>query len=201
MPELVLNNKELEKAEYWFEFADPQFLKTKKDVHALSRDELAVSINGWPAYSNVMGKRPASTYYINTTNGATGMGGTGTHIVATRWVVGGVSTTYLLAQNGTKLAYSAAGSASWTNTPTALGAGAQRIHVAQMFDPLTGVNQCFICDGVDQPFMWAGPGNNSLTQTTTGNGLPFNATRTAGITPRLVTTVGNNSVLCYSGEA
>jgi hypothetical protein len=200
MPELVLNDKSLEGKEFWFEFADPQYLNTKKDTHALGRDELAVSINGWPSADNVMGKRPASTFYVNTTNGATGLGGTGTTIVATRWVVGGVSTTYLLAQNGVKLAYAAAGSSTWTNISTNLGAGAHRIHVAQMFDPLSGVIQCFIVDGVDLPWMWAGPGNNTLTQTSVAAGLPVNAGGATGITPRFVTTVGNNSVLCYAND-
>lgn len=200
VPTKSLNYQTPENEKYWIEFADPQFLNTKRDVHALDRNMLSVSINGWPAYDNVNGKRPGSSFYINTTTGATGMGGTGTTIVATRWVVAGVTTTYLLAQNGTKLAYSAAGSATWTNISTALGAGAKRIHVAQMFDPLTAANQCFICDGVDLPWMWAGPGNNALTQTSVVNGLPVNAGGATGITPRFVTTVGNNSVLVYSGE-
>jgi hypothetical protein len=200
MAEQSLNYTSPEKDKSWVEYPDPQFLNTKKDVHALDPTELAVSINGWPASDNVIGKRPASTYYVNTTNGATGLGGTGTTIVATRWTVGGLSTTVLLAQNGTKLAFAAVGSSSWTDISTTLGTGAQRIHVAQMFDPVSGVNQCFICDGVDQPFMWAGPGHTTLTQTSTGTGLPGNATNGNGITPRFVTTVGNNSVLVYAGE-
>jgi hypothetical protein len=69
-----------------------------------------------------------------------------------------------------------------------------------MFDPLSGANQCFICNGVDLPWMWAGPGNTTLTQTSVANGLPVNAGGSTGITPRFVTTVGNNSVLVYSGE-
>jgi hypothetical protein len=200
MAEPSLNLAAPEKGKSWVEYADPQFLNTKRDVHALGPDELAVSINGWPSADNVIGKRPASTNYVNTSTGATGMGGTGTTIVATRWTVAGLSTTVLLAQNGTKLAYAAVGASSWTNISTAMGANAQRIHVAQMFDPLSGANQCFICNGVDQPWMWAGPGNNALTQTSTANGLPVNATNGNGITPRFVTTVGNNSVLVYSGE-
>jgi hypothetical protein len=191
----------LAKPKFFVEYADPSGgLNTKRDVHALDRNMLAVSINGWPAYDNVIAKRPASAYYVNTTNGATGLGGTGTTIVATRWVIAGVSTTVLLAQNGVKLAFAAVGASSWTNISTNLGAGAKRIHVAQMFDPLSGVNQCFICDGVDQPWMWAGPGHTTLTQTSVANGLPVNAAGSIGITPRFVTTVGNNSVLVYSGE-
>jgi hypothetical protein len=128
------------------------------------------------------------------------MGGTGTTIVATRWVVSGVTETVLLAQNGTKLAYAAVGATSWTPIATNLSTSPNRIHVAQMFDPLSGVNQCFICNGVDLPLMWAGPGHNILTQTSVANGLPVNNGGTTGITPRFVTTVGNNSVLVYSGE-
>ena len=202
MPDPAINEQGLAQGRFFVEYADPSGgLNTKRDVHALDRNMLAVSINGWPAYDNTVWKRPASTFYINTSTGATGMGGTGTTIVATRWVVAGVSTTYLLAQNGTSLAFAPANnSSSWTNISTPLGVGAKRIHVAQMFDPLTGVNQCFICDGVDLPWMWAGPGNTTLTQTSVPNGLPVNAGGSTGITPRFVTTVGNNSVLVYSGE-
>jgi hypothetical protein len=81
-----------------------------------------------------------------------------------------------------------------------MGVGAQRIHVAQMFDPTSGVNQCFITNGVDLPWLWAGPGNTTLTQTSVATGLPVNNGGSTGITPRFVTTVGNNSVLVYSGE-
>ena len=172
-------------------------LNTKLDAHALARNMAAQSINFWPAYENVLSKRPGSNFAI-TSNGVTGMGGTGTHIVATRWTVGGVSTTVLLAQNGLKLAFAAVGAASWTNISTSLGAGAARIHVAQMYDPLSAKNQCFICDGVDLPWMWAGPGNTTLTQTSTANGLPVNFAGTIGITPRFVETF--NGSLIYSGE-
>jgi hypothetical protein len=201
MPELAINEK-APNPKVFVEYADPSGgLNTKRDVHALDRNMLAVSINGWPAYDNIVAKRPASTYYVNTTNGATGLGGTGTTIVATRWTISNVSTTVLLAQNGVNLAFAAVGASSWTNISTAMGAGAKRIHVAQMFDPLTGANQCFICNGVDLPWMWAGPGHTTLTQTSTANGLPIRADGSnLGITPRFVTTVGNNSVLCYSGE-
>jgi hypothetical protein len=195
------NTKGLPQPPEFIEYADPSGgLNTKRDVHALDRNMLAVSINGWPAYDNVIAKRPASSFYVNTSTGATGMGGTGTTIVATRWVIAGVSTTVLLAQNGRKLAFAAVGASSWTNIVTSMGVGALRIHVAQMYDPLTAANQCFICNGVDLPWMWAGPGNTALTQTSVANGLPVNNGGATGITPRFVTTVGNNSVLVYSGE-
>lgn len=201
MAERALDDKSLEKGKFFVEYADPSGgLNTRRDVHALDRNMLAVSINGWPAYDNVIAKRPASQFTINTSTGATGMGGTGTTIVATRWIIAGVTTTVLLAQNGRNLAFAAVGAVAWTNIVTTMGVGAKRIHVAQMFDPLSGANQCFICNGVDQPWMWAGPGNTSLTQTTTGNGLPVNAGNTAGITPRFVITIGNQAALAYSGE-
>lgn len=200
MAEPAINAQSLAQGKEFVEFADPRFLNTKKDVHALNRDELAVSINGWPPYDNAIAKRPASANYINTSTGATGMGGTGTTIVATRWVIAGVSTTVLLAQNGVKLAFAAVGASAWTAISTNLGASPKRIHVAQMYDPLSAANQCFICDGVDLPWMWAGPGNTTLTQTSVAAGLPVNHGGATGITPRFVTTVGNNSVLVYSGE-
>lgn len=199
MAEPSINDKGPYEGKAFVEYANPQFLNTKRDVHALDRDMLSVSINGWPAWDNTSAKRPASQFTI-TANGATGMGGTGTTIVATRWAVAGVSTTVLLAQNGRNLAFAAVGAVAWTPIVTTMGVGAKRIHVAQMFDPLTAANQCFICNGVDLPWMWAGPGNNALTQTSVVNGLPVNAGGATGITPRFVTTVGNNSVLCYSGE-
>lgn len=175
-------------------------LNTKRDVHALDRNMAAVSINMWSAYDNALSKRPGSKPAI-TADGGTGMAGTGTHIVATRWQVSGTATTtFLLAQNGRNLAYAQVGSGGWTPISTSMGNGAKRIHVAQMFDPKTGQNQCFICNGVDVPWMWAGPGTTTLVPVTTGgNYLPSNA---AGgyITPRFVTTVGNNSVLVYAGE-
>jgi hypothetical protein len=187
----------------YVEYADPSGgLNTKRDVHALERNMLAVSINGWPAYDNVIAKRPASSYYV-TANGATGMGGTGTTIVATRWTLSGnLTTTVLLAQNGTKLAFAQVGASSWTNITTAMGTGAQRIHVAQMYDPTSGANTCFICNGVDVPWMWQGPGHTTLTAVSTAAGyLPQKLTSSSGITPRFVTTVSNNSVLVYSGES
>ena len=200
-PAPSLNEKGLYGPRFFVEFGQPSGgLNTRKDLHALSRSELGISINGWPVHEGVVGKRPASTNYINSSTGATGMGGTGTQIVATRWVVAGVSTTYLLAQNGVHLSFAAAGSSAWTAISTAMGAGALKIHVAQMFDPLSGKIQCFICNGVDLPWMWAGPGNTTLTQTSTANGLPVNMGGATGITPRFVTTVGNNSVLVYGAD-
>lgn len=196
----AVNYQGLEQEKYFVAYADPQYLNTKKDVHALESYELAVSINGWPSHKNAISKRPASQFTINAATGATGMGGTGSQIVTTRWVIAGVSTTVLLAQNGRNLAFAAVGAVAWTNIVTTMGVGAQKIHVAQMFDPLSGVDQCFICNGVDLPWMWAGPGNVALTQTSVVNGLPVNQGGATGITPRFVTTVGNNSVLVYSGE-
>ncbi len=172
-------------------------LNTKRDAHALDRNMAATSINFWPAYDNALAKRPGSNFAISS-NGVTGMGGTGTTIVATRWIVSGVSTTVLLAQNGVKLAFAAVGASSWTAISTSMGTGALRIHVAQMYDVLSGKNQCFICNGVDLPWLWAGPGNTTMTQTSTANGLPENMSGSAGITPRFVETF--NGSLIYSGE-
>jgi hypothetical protein len=204
MAEPAINEKSLPQGRSFVEYKNPSGgLNTRLDVHALDRNMLSISINGWPSHKKVIGKRPGSQPYTRTpglTPGATGMGGTGTTIVATRWTIGGLSTTVLLAQNGVKLAFSVVGSGLWTNISTAMGAGAQRIHVAQMFDPLTSAIQCFICNGVDLPWMWAGPGHTTLTQTSVANGLPVNQGGSTGITPRFVATVGNNSVLVYSGE-
>ena len=173
-------------------------LNTKRDAHALDRNMAAVSINMWPAYDNALSKRPGSSAF---SGGKTGMAGTGTTVVATRWNVAGVSSTVLLAQNGVHLAYAQVGATAWTPISTAMGAGAQRIHVAQTFDPTTGGNQAFICNGVDVPWMWSGPGSSLLTPVGTAPGqLPQKLTSGTPITPRFVETVGNNSLLVYSGE-
>lgn len=198
MAEVAENVQALYEQKVFVEYADPSGgLNTRRDIHALLRSQLSVSINGWPVHEGVVGKRPANTNY-GTANGATGMGGVGSNIVATRWVVGGVSTTYLLAQNGRNLSFMAAGGTSYTAISTTMGVGALKIHVAQMAD--AGVTQCFICNGVDLPWMWAGPSATTLTQTSVATGLPVNQGGVTGITPRFVTTVGNNSVLVYSGE-
>ena len=182
----------------WIAYKDPSGgLNTRRDSHALDRNMAAMSINFWPAYENALSKRPGSSAAISTT-GATGMSGTGTHIVATRWNIGGVSTTVLLAQNGVHLAFAAVNATTWTAISTAMGTGAQRIHVAQMYDPLSGANQCFICNGVDLPWLWAGPGHTTLTQTSVANGLPVNKGGSTGITPRFVETF--NGSLFYAGE-
>ena len=201
MPERAINTTDDPQPKAFVEYADPSGgLNTKRDVHALDRNMAAISINLWPAYENALALRPGSANYVTAT-GATGMGGTGTTIVATRWNIAGVSTTVLLAQNGVHLAYAHVGAAAWTAISTPMGAGANRIHVAQMFDPTTGANQCFICNGVDVPWMWAGPGNTTLVAVTTTAGyLPQKLTSGTPITPRFVTTVGNNSVLVYAGD-
>jgi hypothetical protein len=172
-------------------------LNTKRDAHALDRNMAAASINMWPAYQNAIAKRPGSNFAI-TGNGATGLGATGTTIVGTRWTVGGQSTTVLLAQNGRHLAYAAIGASAWTPITTVMGAGAARIHVAQIFDPVSAANVCFICNGVDQPWIWEGPGNTTMTQTSVAGGLPTNAGGSVGITPRFVETF--NASLIYAGE-
>jgi hypothetical protein len=172
-------------------------LNTKRDAHALDRNMLAMSVNMWPAYDNALSKRPGSNFAISS-NGATGSGVDGTTIVDTRWNVSGISTTVLLAQNGTKLSFAAIGASSWTQITTTMGTGAQRIHVAQMYDPTSAANVCFICNGVDLPWIWEGPGNTTMTQTSVANGLPVNQGGSTGITPRFVETF--NGSLIYAGE-
>jgi hypothetical protein len=172
-------------------------LNTKLDTHALDRNMLASSINMWPAYNKSLAKRPGTTPAI-TTLGTTGLAGVGTTIVNTSWTVSGTDSSVLLVQNGIHLAYAAVGASAWTPITTAMGAGAKRIHVAQIYDPLTGAPVCFICNGVDQPWIWQGPGFNTLTQTSVANGLPVNQSGTIGITPRFCLVW--NGTLLYAGE-
>ena len=177
-------------------------LNTRLEPHALARNELAVSQNLWPSYDSAITKRPGSVPVI-TTDGAVGTSTTKS-LMSCRFA----SQTYLLhvdtAGNVRYAAmpaeYGLGGSTSWTAIGT-VNAAAMFTTCAQMFDPDTQMQQVFICDGMTVPQMWAGPGHTMVTVPTGPGYLPyaFNST-TAFITPQFVKTLGNNSLLFYSGE-
>lgn len=164
---------------------------TKKDAHAIRRDQLAELINGWYAFGDALSKRPGSVAVV-TSSGATGNGGPVKSLYIARF--NGVS--YILVQQGTALYYAKLSDTVWTPITTPLGAGANPIQCAQMYDPSTGKDTVFICDGVSQPWTWTGPPATTLGSAT----VPKNAGNTAFITPKYVATLGNNSKLFYAGD-
>ena len=180
-------------------------LNTRKDPHALNRNELAVSINLWPAYDNAVSKRPGSIALGNSGSGLPCIS-----LMACRFN----DFTYLIEvkQGGKVFAGQAAPGATFTKignvAPTVVFTTC-----AQMFDPTVGNKgtQCvFICDGLTQPQFWAGPGTqlapvafgaNTQPQSAPGWGLPAKPGGNNPICPQYVTTLGNNSHLFYSGDA
>lgn len=174
-------------------------LNTRKDPHALERNELALSVNCWPAYDRALAKRPGNVAII-TADGKTGAGTAGTSLCSCRF--GGI--TYLLSvQNGSVYAAAMNGT-SWTYIGS-VNASAKFITAAQMFDPSTAaVNPqdglVFICDGLSTPQYWKGPGNTLTSVAAGGTNLPYRPGTTTPITPQFVHTLGNNSHLFYAGD-
>lgn len=177
-------------------------LNTKRDPHAIERNQLATSQNTWYGFDNVVSKRPGSAAIVTTT-GATGSGLAGTHVGAGRFG----STSYVLSQqNKSSLKFAKLTDTSWTTISTALSSSASPMSVAQMYNPTnptasTANGSLFICDGIDTPKYWLGPGNTTLgTVTTTTGFLPVNGANSGTITPRYVLSDGQNSNIVYAGE-
>lgn len=162
-------------------------LNTKKDAHALSRNQLATSINGWYAQGNTFSKRPGNVTMI-TGNGATGGGGACAGMASARYN----STTQLLVQSAGSVFQAPVSGSAWNNIGTYAGG---TIQAAQIMDPSTTQNSTFIVDGVDQPRIWNGTG---VMVACTGGTLPLNATGSAPITPAFVNTLFGS--LFYAGE-
>lgn len=169
-------------------------LNTKKDAHALNRNQLASSVNCWYGTGNALSTRPG-TAAIVTASGSTGSGVAGTGLVTARFN----NKTYVVVQQGRTLYAAALSDTAWANIGT-MGVGAGPIHAAQMFDPTTGKDTLFIVNGVDTPWMWQGPGTTITAVGTAAGQLPKNFSGTAPITPKYVTTLGSNSHLVYAGE-
>lgn len=182
-------------------------LNTKRDVHALERNELAISQNAWYGTENAVSKRPGTAAWGSST-GATGTSLAGSGIVAARFA----NISYVVAQNSTALTYSvatASASTVYTSIPNGtsggITTGASRIHAAQMYDPTTPTSSAadgslIICDGKDVPQVWRGPGTSLVPVNTSTGFLPFNFTSTGHITPRFVIADGQNSNIVYAGE-
>lgn len=167
-------------------------LNTKKDAHALSRNQLSVSVNCWYAYGSAISKRPGSTAVI-TPNGNTGLGTSATGLSSARFN----NVSCIIVQQGTALNAARVTDTSFASIGT-LGINANSIRTAQMYDPDTGKDTLFICDGVDTPQMWQGPGTNIHQVNVTPGYVPYNATAGAPITPKYVATNGMH--LFYAGE-
>jgi hypothetical protein len=178
-------------------------LNTRKDAHALNRNELAVLQNAWYAYGQSLGKRPGLTSMVSV-SGATGAGTGIISIIAARFQ--GIS--YLVIQDFNGNIYYApavdgkgsAGAYSWTQIGSISKSGVMR--GAQMYDPQRNSDCLFIVSGQDVPQFWQGPGDTSLHQVDTSvNHLPTQTNSlTLPITPAYVATLGNNSHLFYSGD-
>ena len=161
---------------------------TRKDSHALSRNELSTSINTWMFAGSSLSKRPGSAPAI-TVSGATGSGAPIVGMDRARF--GNI--TSIIAQSNNTLYAARTTDTAYTNIGTTSG-GATPIQVAQMYDPVLSANTAFIVDGVDPPKTWKGPG---FTTATVGT-APLNHSGSATITPRYVATL--NNCLWYAGE-
>lgn len=167
-------------------------LNTKKDPHALSRNQLSSSINCWYAYGDTLSKRPGSQFVI-TANGATGQGAAGTGLSSARFN----NVSCILVQQGQNVSAARITDTAYTNIGS-LAASPQPIRTAQMYDPDTTKDSLFICDGADIPKVWQGPGTTMQPVNVTAGHCPFNATGAGPITPKYVATNGMH--LFYAGE-
>ena len=180
-------------------------LNTKKDPHALARNELAQSVNGWYGTGNAFSKRPGSIRFsgglISNANLAPATG-----LAAARFgnVTYALAQQPYLAQSASVISYSVKGSGSFTAITFPPGSPyfsytANPFNVAQMYDPETGKNTVFMVDGVDVPQTWYGPPNTNVQPVnSSGTHIPYNHTNSAPITPAYVTTAG--FYLIYAGE-
>jgi len=184
---------------------------TKKDAHALARNELAVSDNTWMAQGNTIAKRPGSISMPGISAGAFGAisaGNTGLGVGFVGMVAGRFfDQTALVAQGSNNklvglpmnLPSISVATNSWVSIGSISGG---TIAAAQLFDPdPTNKNgpdgSLFIVDGVDTPKYWIGPGNPltpvvsaQLPTKSDGSGKP--------ITPKYVATLFSS--LFYAGE-
>lgn len=181
---------------------------TKKDPHALDRNQLAISDNTWMQQGNTIQKRPGSVSIPNISAAALGnisAGNTGSGVGAAGMVEGRFfDVTALIVQGTDKNLYGvplqlpavSAGVPVWARIGAISGG---TIAAAQLYDPLSANGPdgtLFIVDGVDTPKMWLGPGNNVTPLAT--NRLPQKNNIAAPITPKYVATLFSS--IFYAGE-
>ena len=174
-------------------------LNTRKDPHALARNELASLTNAWYAQGQSLGKRPGLTAWV------TSIGTTGKHVTHIKSLVaarfGGFS--WLVIQDQANNIWYAPSVPPNTGTKWqqigSISGGIMR--GAQMYDPELQQDTLFIVSGYDIPQYWVGPNTKMQPVDTTVNHLPTKANSiTQPITPAYVATLGNNSHLFYAGE-
>lgn len=165
-------------------------LNTKKDPHALSRNQLSQSINCWYSQGNSISKRPGNAAFV-TVSGATGSGSKGIGIGAARFS----NISYTMEQSGDGSVRAAKpADTSYANIGTV--STSSPMHVAQIYDATQTANVAIVVDGVSTPQYWKGPTTTMGTVTTTA--LPTKFDGTGHITPAYVTTFQNH--LVYAGE-
>lgn len=185
---------------------------TKKDPHALDRNQLSISDNTWSAQGNTIQRRPGSVSVGGISAFGGGAGTTGSGVSLSGMAEGRFfDVTALVVQSGDKHLYAAplqlpqssTGGITWSKIGAISGG---TIAAAQLYDP-PGVSvspgsgspdgTLFIVNGVDTPRGWNGPGNNLFTLNT--NNLPRkNGGVNAPITPKYVATLFSS--LFYAGE-
>jgi len=126
-------------------------LNTKKTPHALSRNQLAQSINGWYATGNAFSKRPGNAPAI-TGGGSLGTGAPAQAATSARFA----NRTVGIFQSVNAL-YSAAVDASTFTTIGTVTAGGF-VASAQLQDPISNTARLFVVTGKDAPRGWDGSG-------------------------------------------
>jgi hypothetical protein len=183
----------------WKELDQPQWvpyldlsggLNTRKDPHALDRNQLAVSVNTWLGTGNAISKRPGNIPYPQ-------VGGTNPNFLGMARCFYSQQTVVIGYTTGGVLYYARPTDSQFTSIGAATSGGTS-LNAAQMYDPTTGLNQTFLVDGVETPRTWQGPGTSLGTVVTTGTNCPYNHSNAAPITPKFVTTAG--FYLVYAGE-
>jgi hypothetical protein len=179
-------------------------LNTRLDPHALQRNELAISINLWSSYDNAIAKRPGTVPLVTPGGVVNNNPGPCKSLLAMRWN----SVTYLVYVGHEGHAFIAENRESgigllWRHIGN-FAASAKFVTCAQMFSPGEQMQMTFFADGVNTPKKLGNPLTDMLSDVATGPGkLPTKYGQGANgtpITPQFVKTVGNNSLLFYTGE-
>lgn len=184
---------------------------TKKDPHALDRNQLVQSDNTWMQTGNALSKRPGSISIPGISAGTVSMAGpsvgtTGSGVAAIAMVGGRFfEETCLVVQGNNNWLYAAplalpavsSGPNVWVSIGQVSGG---TIQATQLYDPDPTSAQAadgalFITDGIDTPKWWV-PGS-ALTATVTSQ-LPTKKNSTLPITPKYCATLFGS--IFYAGE-
>lgn len=185
---------------------------TRKDPHALDRNQLATSDNTWMAQGNAIGKRPGNVSLSGVScivGGVISAGATGLGVSLKAMVEGrffGQTALVVQGQNNqvaaVPLALPAVSSGTVNNWQNIGSVSGGTIYAAQLFDPdpsnANGPDgSLFITDGIDTPKYWTGPGG-TLKPVLTANLPTKNDGTGRAITPKYVATLFSS--LWYAGE-